>query len=201
MSSDSPRSDWSARHRSQVTRLAAVEALLASVLGVIVGIGLFFLSRPLVARMPLDEATWFPDAILPPLLPATLLLLAIPGRSVRWLRSWHSGEWPSRRSASSVVRPRRCPGCVRAVPLIVSVVVLIIAMAILRGSVSQSLWSIALVGGAFGGVILGIVLIGPWLTFLVGRALHRAAASAHRRSWRPAASPTIRGARSARSRA
>ncbi len=156
----------------QVTRLAVVEALLASVLGVIVGIGLFFLSRPLVAMVPLDEATWFPETIQPPLLPAILLLLAIPAIG----------------SAAAVVALRRVaisplgvqrrqtppmPGMVRAVPLIVFVVVLIGAMAVLRGSVAQSLLSIALVGGAFGGVILGIVLIGPWLTFLVGRALHR----------------------------
>ena len=171
-SSGSPRSDWSARHRVQVTRLAVVEALLASVLGVVVGIGLFFLSRPLVAMVPLDEATWFPDAIQPPLLPGDPAARCDPGRSARSPRSWRCGAWPSRRSASSVARRPPMPGMVRAVPLIVSVVVLIGAMAILRSSVSQSFVSIAIVGGAFGGVILGIVLIGPWLTFLVGRALH-----------------------------
>lgn len=156
----------------QVTRLAVVEALLASVLGVVVGIGLFFASRPLVAMVPLDEATWFPDAIQPPLLPAIVLLLAIPAIGAL------AAVVALRRVAISPLGVQRrqtppMPGMVRAVPLVVSVVALIGAMAILRGSVSQSFVSIAVVGGAFGGVILGIVLIGPWLTYLVGRALHR----------------------------
>ncbi len=161
----------------QVTRLAVVEALLASVLGVIVGIGLFFLLRPLVAMVPLDAATWFPDAIRPPLLPAILLLLAIPAIGAL------AAIVALRRVAISPLGVQRrqtlpMPGMVRAVPLIVSAVVLIGAMAVLRSSVSQSFVSIAIVGGAFGGVILGIVLIGPWLTFLVGRALHRLPAGA-----------------------
>jgi hypothetical protein len=161
----------------QVTRLAVVEALLASVLGVIVGIGLFYLSRPLVAMVPLDEATWFPDAIRPPLLPAILLLVAIPAIGAL------AAIVALRRVAISPLGVQRrqtppMPGMVRAVPLIVSAVVLIGAMAVLRSSVSQSIVSIAIVGGAFGGVILGIVLIGPWLTFLVGRALHRLPAGA-----------------------
>ena len=41
-------------------RLAAVEALFVTIIGVVAGIGLFLLTRPLVAKIPLDNATWFP---------------------------------------------------------------------------------------------------------------------------------------------
>ena len=63
---------------SQVTALAAVEALFVTIIGVVAGIGLFLLTRPLVAKIPLDNATWFPASIVPPLVPALVLLLAIP---------------------------------------------------------------------------------------------------------------------------
>lgn len=155
----------------QVTRLAMVESVLVTAVGVIGGIGLFFVSRPLVALIPLDEATWFPDSIRPPLVPAILLLLAIPvvgvAAAVLALRrvvitplGVHRRQTPS------------SPGMLRAVPLAVSVVGLVGAMAVFRGSATSDLASMAVVGVAFGGVILGIVLIGPWLTVLVGRVLH-----------------------------
>ena len=108
---------------SQVTRLAAVEALFVDVIGVVAGIGLFFLTRPLVARIPLDAATWFPGSIVPPLVPAVGLLLLIPVVGV----------------AASVVALRRVvvtplgvqrrqtpgmPSARRAIPLVVSLVLL-----------------------------------------------------------------------------
>lgn len=156
----------------QVRWLAVVEALLVTMLGVVVGIGLYFVTRPIVAHVPLDGATWFPASIRPPLVPAILLLLAIPvvGASAAVLALRRVVVTPlgvQRRQTPPM------PGRLRAVPLVVSLVALIGAMAILRGGASSNLLSIALVGGAFSGVILGIVLIGPWLTFLVGRALHR----------------------------
>ena len=68
---------------SQVTALAAVEALFVTIIGVVAGIGLFLLTRPLVAKIPLDNATWFPASIVPPLVPALVLLLLHPGRRRR----------------------------------------------------------------------------------------------------------------------
>jgi hypothetical protein len=42
---------------------------------------------------------------------------------------------------------------------------------VLRSEATQNL-GLILIGTAFAGVIIGIVLVGPWLTYLVGRALH-----------------------------
>src|SRR5450756_2263777 len=64
---------------AQVTVLAAVEALLAAVPGALGGIVLFVVFRPLVARLPLMGAAWFPESITPPpTRPAAALVLAVP---------------------------------------------------------------------------------------------------------------------------
>ncbi|MEP6638990.1 MAG: FtsX-like permease family protein [Chloroflexota bacterium] len=155
---------------AQVRWLAAVEALFVTIVGVVAGIGLFFLVRPLVAMIPLDATTWFAGSIVPPALPAIGLLLVIPVVGV----------------AAAVVALRRVvmtplgvqrrqtpgmPGARRAVPLIAALAALPFAIGYLRGDSSNYL-ALGLVGAAFGGVIVGIVLVGPWLTYLVGRALH-----------------------------
>ena len=62
---------------SQVTVLAAVEALLAAIPGALGGIVLFVALRPLVARMPLLGAAWFPESITPPVWSAAALVLAV----------------------------------------------------------------------------------------------------------------------------
>ncbi len=154
----------------QVTRLAVVEAIVVSSMGVVVGIGLFVLVRPLVALVPLDDATWFPDTIVPPLLPAVLLLLAIPvvgavAAVVALRRVVVTPLGVQRRQTPPM------PGFARAVPLVVALVALVAWMVTLGRSATGSIESLAVVGLLFGSVIVGIVLIGPWLTVLVGRAL------------------------------
>ena len=92
-----------------------------TIIGVVAGIGLFLLTRPLVAKIPLDNATWFPASIVPPLVPAIVLLLADPGRRRRAPRSSRSGGSSSRRSASSAGRPRGCPASAAPIPLVASI--------------------------------------------------------------------------------
>ena len=156
---------------SQVTWLAAVEALFVTIVGLLAGIGLFFLMRPLVAKIPLDAATWFPGSIVPPLTPAIGLLLAIQVVGV----------------AASVLALRRVvvtplgvqrrhtpgmPGVRRAVPLVVSLALLPVAIGVLRSAGPENDLALGLIGTAFGGVIVGIVLVGPWLTtWSVGRCM------------------------------
>ena len=118
----------------QVTRLAAVEALFVSVIG---------RHRRDRAVLPLTAAGCDGPArrgdLVPGIDPAaapagrSAAAPGDPGRRCRQRPSWRCGGSSSRRSASSAGRPRGCPGCVRAVPLVVFVVVLIGAMAVLRG--------------------------------------------------------------------
>ena len=108
----------------QVTRLAVVEAVAVSVIGVVLGIGLFLLVRPLVALVPLDETTWFPGSIQPPLVPAVLLLLAIPavGAAAAILALRRVVVTPlgvQRRQTPPM------PGFARAIPLVIALVALV----------------------------------------------------------------------------
>jgi hypothetical protein len=154
----------------QVARLAAVEALIATLIGAVGGIVLFFLVRPLIARVPLDDATWWPDSIVPPLLPAFGLLVAVQvagvaGALVSMRRLTVTPLGVQRRS----VPPR--PTFRRLIPLAASIVGLLIAGWAFRSS--GELLVALLVGLMFAGVIGGIAAAGPWLTALTGRVLHR----------------------------
>ena len=156
----------------QVSRLALVEAVFITTIGAFAGIALFLLARPLVAMIPLDDATWFPDSIAPPIVPAVLMLLAIPvvGAAAAMLALRRVIVTPlgvQRRQTPP------SPSMLRALPLAVSMAGFVGAMAILGREASSDIKSLALIGAGFGGVIVGIVLAGPWLTVLVGRVLHR----------------------------
>ena len=52
--------------------------MLISIPGALLGIVVFLALRPLVASFPLGDLTWYADAIVPPLLPAALVLGAVP---------------------------------------------------------------------------------------------------------------------------
>lgn len=173
----------------QVTRLAAIEAFLATIAGVAGGILLFVVTRPLVALIPLDEATWFPSSITPPIVPAIAMLATIPvvgvvAAAVALRRVVVTPLGVQRRQTPPM------PGLARAIPLLISLAVLVGTLLIWRILQTQRIQGggnliTVLVGAAFGGVVFGIVLVGPWLTALVGRALR----------WIPAGASTLLASR------
>jgi hypothetical protein len=173
----------------QVTQLAAIEAFLATIAGVAGGIFLFIVTRPLVALIPLDEATWFPSSITPPIVPAIAMLATIPVVGVV------AAVVALRRVVVNPLGVQRrqtppMPGLVRTIPLLISLAVLVGTLLIWRILQTQRIQGggnliAVLVGAAFGGVVVGIVLVGPWLTALVGRALR----------WIPAGASTLLASR------
>lgn len=156
----------------QVTGLAVVEALLSTITGALIGVVLFVLLRPVVALVPLGEATWFPEAISPPLVAAVALLLAVPvvGALAAAAALRRIVVTPLGVQRRTTPPP---PGKLRLLPLVVSVAVLLGALAFGSSQLSDVL-VLAVLGAAFAGIIGGIALAGPWLTAIVGRALHRA---------------------------
>jgi hypothetical protein len=159
----------------QVSLLAALDALLITVPGAVLGIVLFFLLRPGIALFPLGDLTWFPDAIVPPLLPAALVVAAVPvvgvAASVFALR---------RMSISPLGVARRVgsgpPTRWRAAPVVIAFIafgasIVLSATPFARGSEFVGLASLIGVGLSFFGVIVGIVILGPLLTAYVGRIL------------------------------
>ena len=133
------------------------------------------LVRPLIARVPLDDATWWPETIVPPLVPAIGLLVAVQvagvvGALVSLRRLTVTPLGVQRRS----VPPR--PGVSRLVPLGASIVGLLAATWGFRSG--GDLGAAILVGICFAAVIGSIAAAGPWLTALTGRLLHRVARGA-----------------------
>ncbi|MEO5964559.1 MAG: FtsX-like permease family protein [Candidatus Limnocylindrales bacterium] len=160
---------------AQVARLAVVEALVSTVLGAAGGIVLFIALRPLVARIPLDDATWWPAAIVPPPGPALALLVTVQvvGAAGALLAMRRLTITPLGVQRRSVPRP---PGAWRVLPVVASIVALFAAIGLYEGGGDvPSAISLGGAGIAFLGVILGIAFAGPWLTLVVGRALHRVA--------------------------
>jgi FtsX-like permease family protein len=157
---------------AQVSRLAVVEALIATSTGALVGVLLFFAVRPLIARIPLDETTWWPATIVPPLLPALGLLVMVQvvgaaGALVTMRRLTIGPLGVQRRTVPPA------PRAGRVVPLLVSIAALMGAISLYRARDLPEIVTLGMAGLAFAGVIGGIAFAGPWLTGIVGRALHR----------------------------
>lgn len=159
----------------QVTRLAAVEALVATVPGALGGVLAFYLLRPAVAMVPLGQATWFPETISPPLVPAIALLLLVQvvgvAAAVVALRRVQVSPLGVRR------RERRRPlRRARLVPLVLSLGLFAFGVARFasdaQGATDELLW---ILGAGFFGIIVSIAIAGPWITAGVGALLTRLA--------------------------
>ena len=161
----------------QVALLAALDALLITVPGALLGIVLFFLLRPGIALFPLGDLTWFPEAIVPPLVPAALVVAAVPvvgvAASVFALRRMSISPLGVARRVSSGP-PRRW----RVVPVVIAFVafggcIALGATPLARDVELVALASLIGVALSFFGVIVGIVILGPLLTAHIGRLLAR----------------------------
>jgi hypothetical protein len=157
----------------QVALLAAVDGLLITVPGALLGIVVFFLLRPGIALFPLGDLTWFPDAIVPPLLPAALVVAAVPvvgiAASVLAVRRMSISPLGVARRVGAG-RPTRW----RVAPVLVAFVafggfIALGATSLARDSELIAIGSLIGVALAFFGVIVGIVILGPLLTSYVGR--------------------------------
>ena len=162
---------------AQVARLAVVEALVATSVGAIGGVLLFFVLRPLVAMIPLNGWTWWPDSIMPPV-PAAIAVLVLvqvlgaAGALITMRRLTVTPLGVQRRSASAP------PRAWRLIPLGGSVVALLVAILLYRARDLPEAATLTAAGLAFGAVIASIAFAGPWLTIVVARVLHRRAGSA-----------------------
>ncbi len=160
----------------QVYRLAAGEALVATIPGAAAGALLFWILRPVVALVSLDGLGWFPSAIVPSLPSAAALLLAVQvvgvvAAAVALRRVSISPLGVTRRQST---RPLRR---LRLLPLGLGLATLVGGLVMLRDGAQLDFPLYVTLGGFFT-VIVGIVVAGPWLTMLVGRILARLARGA-----------------------
>lgn len=159
----------------QVTIAAAVESLTATIPGSLGGVLVFLALRPLIAQVPLMQATWFPGSITPAVGPAAALLALVPvvgvGAAVVALRRLNV-------SPLGVQRHQR-PGPLRRLRLVPLAAMLAafgatLAAIAVGGAVGQT-WVLWALGGTFLGIIVGIAVAGPWVTVAVGSAVARLA--------------------------
>jgi len=159
---------------AQVFRLAIVEALLYTAIGAPAGVALFFLARPAVALIPLDGSTWWPDAMVPPIAQALLLLVLVQ------IVGAAAALFGMRRLSVSPLGVQQrvtppAPTAWRIVPMLAGTVVLLGSIVVLRGNSMATPEPLIVLGGSFAAIIGGIAFAGPWLTAVVGRVLGRVA--------------------------
>jgi len=158
---------------AQVARLAVVEALLYTGIGAPAGILVFALTRQLVAQIPLDGGTWWPETIAPPVAEALALMIVVQVVGALAALAGMRRLALSPLGVQRRVTPPR-PSALRLVPTFAGVVALLVSLNIFQNSTGE-IGPLAIVGASFAAIIIGIVFAGPWLTGLVGRVLGRIA--------------------------
>lgn len=159
----------------QVSRIAAVEALVAALGGVAAGFGLFYLFRPLLSGVPFTGAPLAGSDLSLTLADVLLVLAGVPVAAVvstrLALRRVQISPLGVRRRASSPA-----PRAVRVVPLLAGIGLLAYFDAAGKpGSNSGQILEL-LVGFVL--LVVGLVLAGPWFTTAGSRVMAKRASSA-----------------------
>jgi hypothetical protein len=156
--------------RKQVSLLAATESMVAAVLGVAAGFGIFFLLRVPVARIPFIGAPFFPADLS--LSPADILAVAI-GVPVAAAVAARLALRRVHISPLGVARRQtpRPPRAWRVLPLLAGFAVLGFFVAAGKPA-SPSSQVLAFVPGYLL-IIVGLVVAGPWLTMSAAKVMAR----------------------------
>lgn len=167
----------------QVAVIAAVEAVLAAALGVAVGFGLFYLLRPVMARVPFTGQAFFASDLSLTTTDVVLVAVGVPAAAAA------VALLALRRVAISPLGVARriktnAPGAWRLLLLAAGLSELAYFVVIGRPSTTGK--QIGAYGVGFMLVMIGLLVAGPWLTmagarFVAGRANRPAALLAGRR--------------------
>jgi hypothetical protein len=154
----------------QIDVLASVDAVVAGVLGTLVGIGVFLLVRPALARLSLSGARFFPQYVTPTLAGYVAMLILVPiGSAVASLMSLRRVQvTPLGVARKTTPRP---PRVWRLLPLAVGIPLFVVAVVNIGHHPEQ-----ATPGRAFLGLLLiliGLIVAGPWLTMQASRLTSR----------------------------
>jgi hypothetical protein len=145
----------------QVAGVAAVEAGLAAVAGVVAGVVAFTALRPRLARIPLDGAAFFPDDLRLRAGGTLAVVLGVPvlavGAALASLARTHISPLGVARRAT----PAR-PSARGLLLVAVGLALLVGASTWARSSDAEVAETYA-IGGGFLLLLLGVVLSGPWL--------------------------------------
>lgn len=160
----------------QLALVAAAETCAAAAVGALAGIGLAWLVRPLVARLSINEGTFFPeDLLIGPLASAVIALgiVAMVTGAAFW-QILRSGPTPLGNAARAEEKPVHWW---RLIPLGLGVLITVgFTLLSVRG-VDVGQWGNVVILG-FLLTLLGLLVAGPWLTRLLSTVLAAQAGSA-----------------------
>ncbi len=162
-----------------LARIAAAETAVPSLAGAVLGVALAILLRPAAAQIPVNGTRMFAADLSTGWVAATAVVAVVVAASalVAAHRTARAGIGPL--GVTRAVH-EKTPTPWRIVPLLAGLTAMITAVLMIRVLEVRLPWleSPLLIGG-FLLVLVGIVVIGPWLTLLVSRiGLHQARSAA-----------------------
>ncbi|MCU1516785.1 MAG: hypothetical protein JWQ75_1506 [Pseudarthrobacter sp.] len=161
-----------------VSRIAAAETALPSLIGAVLGVGLAILLRPAAAQIPVNGTRMFASDLTTGWAAAAAVVAVVVAASalVAAHRTARAGIGPL--GVTRAVH-EKTPTLWRIVPLLAGLAAMITAVLMIRVLDAGLPWleSPLLIAG-FVLILVGIVVVGPWLTRLVSRLGLRQARSA-----------------------
>ena len=161
----------------QITTIATVESALATVVGVLAGLGMFFATRPLLAKIPFTGDRFFLSDVSLNALDVALVVIGIPLGAVVAARLALRRVTVSPLGVTRRVT-RKPPRAWRAVPLLAGIAELGYFAYFddigAQSGTSPTIEAVAFLLGVLL-VMAGIVIAGPWLTMLASRLAVRRA--------------------------
>ena len=151
----------------QISVIASVDAAAGSLLGALLGIGVFLAIQPALANLALSGARFFPETVTPTLVGYVGVLVGVP------LASIAAALWSLRRVRISPLGVSRrvtpsAPGVWRVVPIALGVPLFLVPLS--SNPHNPSLLPV-MVGLVL--IMVGLVLAGSWFTMQAARLLAR----------------------------
>lgn len=160
-----------------VSRIAAVETAVPSLIGAMLGVALAALLRPVAAQIPVNGTRMFEADLAAGWVAAAAVVAAVVAASatVAGYRTARADVGPL--GVTRAVH-EKTPTVLRTVPLLAGLGAMATAVAIIRLELNLPWLESPLLVGGFVLILVGIVVIGPWLTLLVSSIGLRRARSA-----------------------
>lgn len=153
--------------RTTVAAVVAVETAATSLLGAVIGAATAFVVRPLAASVPVGPTRLESgDLSVSPLAALTVVLVTvIAATAVAAVRAYRDDLGPL---GATRTRLEKAPTVRRVIPLIAGLVSMLGAVRIYSTSVPDTI-ALALLFGSFALIAIGLIVVGPWLTFVISR--------------------------------
>ncbi|MBV9952242.1 MAG: ABC transporter permease [Acidimicrobiia bacterium] len=154
----------------QVTRISTIESVVATALGVLIGLAVFTVARPAIARLPFNGSTFFLQDLRLTSTDLVAVCLGIPIGAAVAARLALRRVTISPLGVSRRVTPRP-PSPVRLLPLVAGTAWMVyLAYGSDITDARSDMQAYAYLLGVFT-VMIGLVVAGPWLTMTASRLL------------------------------